>query len=51
MMGRQGAIVTAPGADYRFAGDGALAILVNAGDSAIFTRTSLTGFSVQACVT
>jgi hypothetical protein len=38
--------------DYRFAGAGELAAtLVSAGVAAILTSTSLTGFSVQACVT
>jgi hypothetical protein len=37
---------------YRLADEGVLAaILVSAGVSAIFTSTSLTGLSVQACVT
>ena len=36
---------------YRFADQGALAILVSAGVAAILTSTSLTGCSVQACVT
>jgi hypothetical protein len=38
-------------ADYRLACDGALASLVSAGEAAILTSTSLTGCSVQACVT
>jgi hypothetical protein len=39
-------------ADYRPAGKEALAaIRVSAGVAAILTSTSLTGFSVQACVT
>ena len=38
-------------ADQRFAAEGAVATRVKAGDSDIFTRTSRTGFSVQACVT
>ena len=36
---------------YRFADQGALAIRVSAGVAAILTSTSLTGCSVQACVT
>ena len=38
--------------DHRLAGDGVpAAIRVSAGVAAILTSTSLTGFSVQACVT
>jgi hypothetical protein len=37
--------------DYRLACVGALAIRVSAGEAAILASTSLTGCSVQACVT